>query len=295
MNLKQLSYFMAIAEEQQITAAARRLHISQPPLSYELAALERELGVQLVKRGPRRAELTDAGKLLYRRAGQILSMTSSAAHEVESFGKGFRGVLSIGAVSSSGGQVPGPSMRELAKGYPDVRIELHEGNTFQVIDMLDRGIVDVGVVRTPFNETKFETRHARPEPMCAVMRSDAEFGANRASVTLEELAEQPIAMYRRFEPLVREVLSRKGLVPFIACLNDDARTTCIWARQGLGVGLVPKSIVSMMNTSELVTKDVDCEALMTAITLIWEKDRYLSPLAQRFIEQFELDCCPPSA
>lgn len=65
MNLRQLSYFVAIAEERQLTAAARRLHISQPPLSYELASLERELGVQLVERVPRGVTLTEAGELLY--------------------------------------------------------------------------------------------------------------------------------------------------------------------------------------------------------------------------------------
>ena len=72
MNLKQLRYFVAIAEERQITAAARRLNISQPPLSYELAQLERELGVRLVDRGPRGVTLTDAGRLLYGREQQIL-------------------------------------------------------------------------------------------------------------------------------------------------------------------------------------------------------------------------------
>ena len=79
MNLKQLEYFVAIAEEGQITAAARRLHISQPPLSYELAQLERELGTQLVRRGPRGVTLTEAGRLLYDRARRILAMATATA------------------------------------------------------------------------------------------------------------------------------------------------------------------------------------------------------------------------
>ena len=90
MNLKQLEYFVAIAEEGQITAAARRLHISQPPLSYELAQLERELGTQLVRRGPRGVTLTEAGRLLHERATRILAMATATAREVSSVGKGAR-------------------------------------------------------------------------------------------------------------------------------------------------------------------------------------------------------------
>ena len=106
MNLRQLEYFMAIAEEHQITAAARRLHITQPPLSYELSSLERELGVKLIERGPRSAELTEAGQLLYARAERILSLTSAATREVKSFGQGTSGTLSVGIISSAGGFRP---------------------------------------------------------------------------------------------------------------------------------------------------------------------------------------------
>ncbi|MCI1934248.1 MAG: LysR family transcriptional regulator [Atopobiaceae bacterium] len=88
MNLRQLEYFMAIAEEHQLTAAAKRLHIMQPPLSYELSSLERELGVKLVSHTSRSVELMDAEKLLYVRAAQIVDATSSAEREVKNFAAG---------------------------------------------------------------------------------------------------------------------------------------------------------------------------------------------------------------
>ena len=102
MNTRQMEYFVAIAEERQVTAAAARLHISQPPLSRELARMERELGVRLVVRGPRSVELTEAGKLLYRRCREVLELTGAMEREVESFGSGGSGVVSLGLVSSSG-------------------------------------------------------------------------------------------------------------------------------------------------------------------------------------------------
>lgn len=287
MNLKQLEYFVAIAEEHQITAAARRLGISQPPLSYELASLERELGVTLVKRGARKAELTDAGWLLYERARRILAMTSAAEREVANYGSGFRGVLSIGTVSSSGCTVPNESMLEFAHSYPEVRFEVHEGNTFEVIDLLDKGIVDVGVVRMPFSAPQMEVRYAKPEPMLAVMPHGLVCGEKPDSVTLAELAEQPLVFYRRYQDLIRETFSASGLSPFVSCVNEDARTTCIWAAKGFGVGIVPSSIFSAMNGENLVGKRIDSDALVTRIAIIWERGRYLSPLAKRFIELFD--------
>jgi LysR family transcriptional regulator, salicylic acid-responsive activator of bsdBCD len=277
---------MAIAEEHQITAAAKKLHIAQPPLSYELSQLEQELGVQLVKRGARSAELTDAGILLYKRAEQILAMTTTTTHEVQNYGKGMKGVLSIGAISSSGGLLPNKRMLDFTTHYPDIRFELHEGNTFAIIDMLEQGIIDIGIVRTPFSDEKYNCRYAVQEPMTAVMTEKYVHDAT-AKITLNELGELPLILYRRYESLIHEVFSGEGMKPFIACINDDARTTYIWAEKGFGVGILPKSILQVLNPINLICKDIDCTALCTKIAVIWKKERYLSPLAQKFISFFD--------
>ncbi len=287
MNLKQLEYFVAIAEEQQISAAAKKLHIAQPPLSYQLKLLEEELGTVLVKRGLKKSELTDAGKLLYSRAEQILAMASATAREVESYGKGMRGVLSIGAITSCGGTVPNQQMLEFTENYPDIRFEIREGNTFSIIDMLEKGIIDVGIVRTPFPNDRLHCRFAALEPMTALMTADRVCGQDQDSVTLQELSEQPLIIYRRFETLIQGAFADEGITPFVCCINEDARTTYTWALKGFGVGIIPKSILTVLNPTGLVCKDIVSDRLMTQIAIIWEKDRYLSPLAQRFIELFE--------
>ena len=122
MNLKQLEYFVAIAEERQITAAARRLNISQPPLSYELRQLESELGVTLVVRGPRQARLTEAGQLLYQRATKILAMTAAARREVESVGSGMTGALSLGVCPDCAGLAPRSLIRVTDTGDQFIKV-----------------------------------------------------------------------------------------------------------------------------------------------------------------------------
>ncbi|MCH4053766.1 MAG: LysR family transcriptional regulator [Atopobiaceae bacterium] len=302
MNLRQLEYFRAIAEEGKITAAARRLRITQPPLSYELASLERELGVTLVTRGPRGVELTDAGKVLYERAGAIMAMTQAAESEVRSFGEGVRGVLSIGMVSSSGGLVEAEPMARYAREYPQVEVRIHEGNTFAVLDMLERGVVDVGVVRTPFPEARLECRYAEPEPMAALVPASLPLAQEDGPVRVAELDGVPLVFYRRFEQLFRDAFAKEGASFVPACVNDDARTTCIWARAGYGVGLVPKTIVQTLETGGLTVREVACEALVTRIAVVTRRDRYLPPVARTFCEAFAMPSgegarqgMPPSA
>ena len=88
MDLKQLRYFMAIVEEQQITAAARRLHMAQPPLSNQMKMLEDEIGLQLFRRGPHHIELTEAGELLAARAAQLLDMAAMTKRELQDLKQG---------------------------------------------------------------------------------------------------------------------------------------------------------------------------------------------------------------
>ena len=183
MNTRQMEYFVAIAEERQVTAAAAQLHMSQPPLSRELARMERELGVRLVVRGPRSVELTEAGKLLYRRCREVLELTGAMEREVESFGSGGSGVVSLGLVSSSGASVPSDAMAPFVDDYPNVRFDVHEGNTFEVIDMLNRGIVELGLSARP-SSAKASCRYGAPVPMAAVMPARFAVGERPDVVTL---------------------------------------------------------------------------------------------------------------
>ena len=273
MNLKQLEYFVAIAEERQITAAARRLNISQPPLSYELRQLESELGVTLVVRGPRQARLTEAGQLLYQRATKILAMTAAARREVESVGSGMTGALSLGVCPDCAGLVPAARLRELRDRFPEVSVEVSEGSTSEVLELLEGGIVDVGVVRTPFKSGGLRCRFAA---------ADLEVGSD-LSCTLEDLAAVPLALARRQEPAVSSAFAEKGLSPQVACVMDDVRTCVLWAREGMAVALAPRSLIRVTDTGDQFIKVVDCRGLDSRPAVVWRADRLLSPLAERAV------------
>lgn len=279
VNLKQLEYFIAIAEEHQITAAARRLHISQPPLSYELAQLERELGTTLVRRGPRSATLTDAGKLLYERATRILALAQATKRDVEGVGKGMTGVLTLGVDTSCAGSVPGTRLVELASA-PNVSVELREGDTPQVLEMLEGGVVDIGVVRTPFPSAGLRCRYAKTERMLAIMPPALEVGAEM-EVTCAQLSGVPVVLARRLEEQVRATFDEAKAELAVSCTVDDERTACTWARGGMGVALVPETLLPVTDTGDCFIKVIAEKGLSTRQAVVWKADRYMSPLAQR--------------
>ncbi|MBP2116205.1 LysR family transcriptional regulator [Paenibacillus silagei] len=287
MDIRQLKYFLAIAEEGQITSAARKLQMAQPPLSQQLKLLEEELGVKLVERGPRSIQLTDAGIILRNRAQQILELTDSTAREISDYAKGLKGSLTIGTVSSSGATLLHEPLAAFHKRYSGVTFEIHEGNTFMIIDLLNKGIVEVGIIRTPFNTSNLECLYFHSEPMIAVMAADYDWAPSQSAAQLGELQDKPLIIYRRFEQLIRETCLEHGFEPQIFCMNDDARTTLLWANAGLGIGIVPKSAFELANHSNLIYKEILCETLRTRVAAVWMKDKYLSSLATKFIETFK--------
>ena len=269
MDIKQLINFITIVEEGNITKAAQKLHISQPPLSNQLKALEEELGVKLIERGSRKVTLTDVGNLLYKRGKDMVNVFESTLNEVEDFKSGIEGVLKIGAVSTCNQFIPNELISPYAKQYPKVKFELYEGNTYEVVDMIERGIVDIGVVRTPFNRENLCCLNLRKEPMVVVVNKNGEkFGFEyREKIDLKDLDGKPIVIYRRYEKLIMDVLQLNKVKANIYCLNDDSRTTIAWAQAGLAIGIVPKSIIDNSN-KEIEVYELDEEELKTQISVL---------------------------
>ncbi len=147
MELRHLHYFMAVAEELHFGRAARRLHISQPPLSQQIRELEQELGVRLFERTSRSVRLTEAGSVFYQQAGQVFTQLERAVSLAQAVERGESGRLRVGfCAPAMEGTLPF-GLREFGKRYPDVRLELLEARTPELLDALRRERIDVGFVR----------------------------------------------------------------------------------------------------------------------------------------------------
>ncbi|HEX3039197.1 MAG TPA: LysR family transcriptional regulator [Caproiciproducens sp.] len=287
MDLKQFGYFVAIAEEGSISAAAKKLHISQPPLSQQLKTMENELGVKLVERGARRITLTDAGVLLYKRANSILEMTDAAMKELEDYSERLSGTLRLGATSSSGPALLNRRMKVFSGAHPDVHFEIHEGNTFQLIELLGNGLIEIAIARTPFHAENTDSYGLKSEPLIAV--ADRKFfeGLDGEAVSLRKLQNSPLIIYRRFEKLILSACKQSEFKPVIFCKNDDARTSLMWADAGLGIAIVPQSMAPYRQNGQTAFKVLKDPSLRTQVTAIWRNDRPLSSVAKGFLEVFQ--------
>ena len=295
MDIRQLLYFTTIAEEGSISAAAKKLHLSQPPLSYQMKLLEEELHLPLIERSARGIALTEAGRVLYKRAQGILELSELTRKEMLAMASGFTGTLHIGTVSSSGASLLGWRIPAFHQKYPQIGFAIHEGNTFELMEMLESGLIELAIVRTPFHNDQLNCLYLSPEPMIAAGAASF-FPAGMPSgqpISLELLGHAPVILYRRFEKILLSLCEQKGITPQVFCIADDARTTLMWAEAGLGVAVVPQSAYRIMPHHNMVYGELSDEDLHTRIAAVCKKGCSLSWAAQQFLEIFAQQ--PPSA
>lgn len=286
MDIKQLRYFLAIAEEGQILRAAKRLHMAQPPLSQQLKLLENELGIQLVERGSRKIQLTEAGRKLRDRAVQILELVEATAAELKEMNEGFEGTLSIGSVASLGTSILPEYVHSFNQSYPKVKFQLWEGDTYKITELIDSGIIEIGFVRFPFNSEIYECKYLPNEPIIAALSDHWLLEGDDRYVQLKEFAGKPIMLHRRHEAMVAEGCRAAGFEPNIICTTDDVRSILTWACANIGVALIPKSAVNFIPNMNLIYKEIVEPSFETRAAVIWSRNRHLSSAAKHFLDIF---------
>lgn len=285
MNSKQLHYFVTIVESGSFTAAAQVLGLSQPPLSKQLMALEEELGVTLLVRGSRKAKPTEAGAFLYERAKSILAVMDSTQKHLQGFKSSVRGVLKLGTISSSGHMLTGEFLKDFCRDYPNVRFELTEGNTYELLEHLKNGLIECAILRTPFNSEGFQCCYGPKEPLLAVGQCRYfEPLPPGTAIRLTDLAGKPLIYYRRFESIISSAFQNIGVEPDIFCRNDDARTCLLWAGTGLGVALVPETICSLPIARPLSRHPISSDLTVTRMAAVYKEKGYVSDMARAFVE-----------
>lgn len=280
MNLKQLQAFLVVAQERQITAAAKRLYMAQPPLSYQMKQLEKELGVKLFKRNSYGIELTTAGETFQTYAQQMVKLRQAAGEALSQDKTGRLGTVHLGLISSTGELVPNPALTQLIADYPQVNIAITEDNTMGLVDRLNSGLLDLAIVRTPFNTRGLSQRVLYQDEMVAV-GDHARYRFPATSMRINDFDRQPLILYRRFEAIFNDTFARHGITPFYSVKCDDARTAIKWADKGMGIAVVPRLIAQSDATAPLTA--IDYTAWNSEIEVVWQRDAQLSPVVQRFI------------
>ena len=258
MDLRQLRYFVAVAEARSFTDAARRLNLSQPPLSQQIQALEASLGARLFHRTSRRVELTQAGAALLARAWAIQQQIRSAEEEVRSAGAGLVGTLDIGTT----GSVLRGGLTDLLAAYrreaPSVRMTVHEqAPSLQIAALFER-TTDISLIRGMGTEHGLTSELAWKEEVAVAMPRHHPL-ARRKRIALADLAgEDHIVLQPEssdFAHSIRQCCIDAGFLPRVSQQVVDAQSVPSLIAAGFGVALVPQSI-ARFTTDEIAFRPI---------------------------------------
>lgn len=247
MELRQLRYFVAVAEELHFRRAAARLHISQPPLSQQIRALEDELGFALLTRTRRRVELTAAGAAFLRDARALLGELEGAVATARRIDAGQTGRLRVNFVGSALFSIVPGAVERFRRARPGVELELRERATVDQLRAVRAGVADVGLVRPPIEDDG--ELHAqtvlRERTVAALPTGHALAGLSR--VPLRRLAAEPLVLFPRdqatgFHDLLIDSLAGAGVAPRVIQYAPEMLTIIGLVAAGTGVSLVPASV-----------------------------------------------------
>lgn len=289
IELRQLRYFVAVAEEGHFGRAAMRLHMTQPPLSQTIQSLEAALGTPLFDRSKRSAALTAAGIALLPEAKRLLQQANALPDIARRAASGDSGILSLAFVSTADYSLLPPLLREFRERYPNVQIDLREATTDVQLDDLMQGRIDAGLLIPPLSDkakTELEYITALSEPLilAAPQGMTASSGEN---VSLQTVADLPLIIFpRRIAPAFHDAIlacfHEAGLTPRIGQEAIQMQTIIGLVSAGMGIALVPQSV------SNLKRPGVEYKALTNATPavetgLAWRRDN-ASPILHAFRE-----------
>lgn len=246
MDLRQLSSFIAVAEEGQLSKAAVRLCLSQPPLSRHIQALEAELGVRLFERTATGMELTQAGTALLEEARSIESLVQQATRKARRAGTGRSGHLRVGVYGSSIYGVVPQILRQFRLSYPDVELTLHYAQTPAQVQALRRGQVDIVFERMVPIEPDIHVQLICRERLLVAMNMSHPL-AQHEWIHIGDLRNETFILGSEVTAASRvvEICRKAGFIPRLAEPSSNVVTATLLAAVGVGVTLVPESMVNV--------------------------------------------------
>ncbi|WIX85882.1 LysR family transcriptional regulator [Amycolatopsis sp. DG1A-15b] len=285
MELHQLAYFVAVAEEGNFTRAAERLHVAQPGVSAQVKRLERELGQELLDRSGRTVRLTDVGAAALPHARAALAAVQGVREAVEELAGLVRGQVAIGAVTSAGPVRLPDLLAGFHERYPAVEITLSEANSDTMLAALREGRLDlavVGLVTGP--PPGIATQVLLDEPFLAVTAPSGPL-AGRDEVEIPDLDGLPLMALPKGTGLrtaLDAAFARVGRTPRIAFEAADPNVLVQLATRGLGVAIVPESL-GRYYQPQLQVIGIRGPGLRGVLALAWRTEGPLSPAARALI------------
>jgi DNA-binding transcriptional LysR family regulator len=282
-DLRRLRYFVAVAEELHFGRAARRLNISQPPLSVQIRTLEQEIGAPLLMRSQRRVSLTEPGHVLLDEARRLLSQASAAIVHTRRAASGEVGKLAIGFVSTVDYSFLPPLVRKFRQKHSGVALTLRELTGDRQQALLRAGELDLGLSVLPPTAPDLVLRPVFREPLIAAVPANHRLARGRRRIAVRALADDGFILFPRpfaqgLYDLVITVCRRGGFTPRIAQEAIQMQTILGLVAAGLGVALVP-ACMAKLSRPDVKYLALDREQTAVETAALWHADNISPALA----------------
>lgn len=287
MNFHQLQIFYTVVQRQGITAAAADLHLTQPAVSLQIKALEKSLGVSLLERGKSKMRLTQAGEALFRCAVSILHAKDEAERGIAELREATKGKLILGANTTGGMYLLPRIVRNFLESYPETEVVFHIESTDWIYEQILQNVVDMGLVGGPTEDRRFGVESVCLDQLVLIASPSHPF-ARLAKVSLEELETHPCILPQqgsRTRQFVERKLREAGITLRVAMQLPGTEAVKKAVEANLGFAVVSKYAVEQESTLKTL-RIVPLKGLRLArqMELVYRKQKYFSPVAQRFRE-----------
>lgn len=292
MELRVLRYFLAVAREGSITAAADLLHVTQPTLSRQLKDLEQELGKKLFIRSSHSIILTDEGLILRQRAEEIVNMVSKLEAEFNSMEDTVSGDVYIGGGETEAMKQIARVVKDLQLKYPNIRYHLYSGNEEDVTDRLDKGLLDFGILIQPADLSKYNYINIPDKDVWGViMRKDSPL-AVKATIQSSDLLNVPLICSRQ---AIQQSYSKNDFADWfgedfeklnVVTTYNLAYNAAIMVEEGIGYAITLDKIVNTSSDSNLCFRPLDPK-LESGLNIVWKKHHVFSSAASVFLQDIQ--------
>lgn len=285
MDLKALRYYITVAEELNITRAAEKLHMSQPPLSAQIKALEDELDTELFIRGGRRLVMTEPGQMLYRRAKEILSLTEKTKAEIHSMGEGMRGTISIGLVEGMAPNIAAEWFAGFVNRYPNIRFRILDGSTDDLLEKMRTGLISLAVITSPCDNSLFHSFRVGEERIGVLINKDHPLAMKEGDeIEIPDLAGENLMVPSK-KSLIETIyswFSEFDIEPRVVYETDSYLDAAALAGRFAGISIYPRT--EFIPTDSLIFKKISGDDKKLEYLFVWRKGRPLPTIDVKFID-----------
>lgn len=284
MDIRILKYFLAVAQEENITRAAEQLHITQPSLSRQMIELEQELGKQLLIRGKRKITLTDEGILLRKRAEDIVALVDKTKLDIASGSANISGEIAIGGNAAATLLKAASAMH---RQYPEVTFQFYSGDATEVTERLDHGNLDFAVLLQPIDTSKYEYLALPDRSIWGVlMKKDSEF-ASFDVIKKEDLLQMPLILHRRIglqQMIADWAQTELDHLHITATYNVVHGSPALFVEHNMDYFLTTRDLLSPNLDPNIVFRPLSPQ-LEVQCHLVWKRRNTLSNAAKLFLDQ----------